>query len=71
MAIRGNSDSLDRQGKYHGDAPMVCVFVLDKEGNKKIVYGPKEPFNSSGNVGPQARFMGSFNPCIETEVIPA
>lgn len=71
MAIRGNSDSLDRQGKYHGDAPMVCAFVLDKEGNKRIVYGPKEPFNAKGNVGPQARFMGSFNPCIETKVIPA
>jgi len=71
MSIRGNSESLNRRGEYHGDAPMVCAFVLDKDGNKRIVYGPKEPFGATGNVGPEERSMGSFNPCIETKVIPA
>lgn len=71
MFIQGHDGSYRRSGKYHGDAPMVCAFVLDKEGNKRIVYGPKEPFNSRGDVGPEKRFMDSFNPCIETKVIPA
>ena len=43
----------------------------DKEGNKRIVYGPQEPFDSSGDVGGEERYMGSFNPCIETKVVPA
>lgn len=70
MFIQGHDGSYTRNGKYHGDAPMVCAFVLDKEGNKRIVYGPKEPFNSSGDVGGETRYMGSFNPCIETKVVP-
>lgn len=71
MFIQGHDGSYLRSGKYHGDAPMVCAFVLDKKGNKRIVYEPKEPFESIGDVGPKIRFMGSFNPCIETKVIPA
>ncbi len=71
MFIQGHEGSYVRNGKYHGDAPMVCAFVLDKEGSKRIVYGPKEPFDSRGDVGPGKRFMDSFNPCIETKVIPS
>ena len=80
MFIQGHKGSYTRSGNYHGAAPMVCAYVLDKEGNKRIVYGPKEPFNSGanvssnnprGDVGPKKRFMDSFNPCIETKVVPA
>lgn len=71
MAIRGNSDSMKRDGKFHGDAPMVCAFVIGKNREKRIVYGPQEPFQAQGDVGPKARFMGSFNPCIEKKVVPA
>jgi len=70
MFIQGHEESYRRNGKFHGDAPMVCAFVLDKEGNKRIVYGPEEPFDSSGDVGGGTRYMGSFNPCIETKVVP-
>lgn len=77
MRIKGNDKSLKREGKFHGDAPMVCAFVIDKEGNKRIVYGPQEPFtpeknsNRPNDVGPEYRFLGSFNPCIEKKVVPA
>ena len=45
---------------------MVCAYVEDEDGSKRIVYGPKEPFGrGSGDVKPGvSKPMGSFNPCI-------
>ena len=73
MTIQGTDGTLLRPrnsqrpgGGYHGEAPMVCAYVEDEDGSKRIVYGPKEPFGrGSGDVKPGvSKPMGSFNPCI-------
>ena len=73
MTIQVTDGTLLRQrnsqrpgGGYHGEAPMVCAYVEDEDGSKRIVYGPKEPFGrGSGDVKPGvSKPMGSFNPCI-------
>jgi hypothetical protein len=73
MTIQGTDGTLLRPrtsgrpgGGYHGEAPMVCAYVEDDDGSKRIVYGPQEPFGrGSGDVKPGvSKPMGSFNPCI-------
>lgn len=66
MNIQGTDGTLLRQssGGYHGEAPMVCAYVEDEDGSKRIVYSPQEPFKGSGDVSPNvSKPMGSFNPC--------
>ena len=48
----------------HGEAPLVCAAIVEKNGDKRIVYGPGEPFKSSGgHTEPILTKLGSFNPC--------
>ena len=73
MTIQGTPNTLKRPKTkgLHGDAPMVWAFVDDKDtGEKRTVYGPKEPFGvKAGDVSPFLRKgMGSFNPCIEITI---
>jgi hypothetical protein len=72
MTIQGTQGSLVRPESkgFHADAPMVCAYIEETKGGneveRKIVYGPKEPFNRKGSrdVGPGvSQGMGSFNPC--------
>ena len=64
LTIQGKKGTLTR-ALYHGDAPMVCVYTVDKYGkllNK--IYGPKEPFGKiKGDVGGNRRKLVKFNPC--------
>jgi len=57
-------------GTLHGDAPMVWAYVQDaKTGEKRTVYGPKEPFGGLGDVSTdKVSSIGSFNPCIEVTI---
>ena len=71
MTIQGTQGSLVRPESkgFHADAPMVCAYIeenIEGKVERKIVYGPKEPFNrkNSRDVGPGvSQGMGSFNPC--------
>jgi hypothetical protein len=73
MRIEGTRGSLRRPKSdgYHADAPMVCAYVEDTDGSKRIVYGPKEPFGKSArDVGQGvSKPMGSFNPCITVKEV--
>lgn len=72
MRIQGTPNTLLRPSTkgYHGDAPMVCAYVEEDNGDKRIVYGPKEPFGGSGDVGPgKSQSLGSFNPCITIDKV--
>ena len=75
MRIQGTPNTLlrpDRPGNpgggYHGEAPMVCAYIIEERGGeieKRIVYEPNEPFNTQGDVPPKdAKSIGSFDPCV-------
>ena len=71
LTIEGKQGSLTRSDKgqkkgYHGDAPMICAYTVDRNGNlEKIIYGPKEPYGKiEGDVSGKERNLGkAFNPC--------
>ena len=73
MEIEGTRGTLRRPKSdgYHAEAPMVCAYVEDADGSKRIVYGPKEPFGKSArDVGQGVpKPMGSFNPCITVKEV--
>jgi hypothetical protein len=75
MRIQGTPNTLLRPnrpgyqgGGYHGEAPMVCAYIIEERGGeieKRIVYEPNEPFNTQGDVPPKdAKSIGSFDPCV-------
>jgi len=76
MSIKGTPNSALRPkgktpgGTVHGDAPMVWAYVKNNiTGEKRTVYGPKEPFSGKGDVSPDTKLpIGDFNPCIEVKV---
>jgi len=74
MKIRGTNGSATRNGdKVHGEAPMVCAYIIEEGGKTKRVYGPQEPFGSgrqSLNVPVTKKAsIGSFDPCVPIAVI--
>ena len=68
MKIRGTNGSATRNGgKVHGEAPMVCAYIIEGERTKRV-YGPQEPFGSgeaSLNIPvDKTASIGSFDPCV-------
>lgn len=69
LTIQGKKGTLVRD-LYHGDAPMVCAYTVDENGNLlSKIYGPKEPFGKSrGDVDGGVRRLVKFNPCTKKSV---
>ena len=64
LTMKGTPNTT-KTGKYHGEAPMVCVYTQKEGEERKIIYGPLKPFADedtfiSGNV---PKTLGIFNPC--------
>ena len=51
--------------KYHGEAPMVCVYTQKEGEERKIIYGPLKPFADEDDFisGNTPKTLGIFNPC--------
>ena len=61
LVMTPNSKSALRDGKAHGDAPMVAAYKINN-GKVTVFYGPKEPYEGKGDVNTAVQ-IGSFTPC--------
>ena len=68
ITMKGTPDTLTRNGKYHGDAPMVAAFTETRD-KIRTVYKSNEPYKSSGSgktndvSGADFQTIARFNPC--------
>ena len=63
ISISGHEGSLTKNG-YHSEVPTVWAFVVEDDGTKRTVYGPKAPLVKMGRSGKKKNLV-RFNPCIE------
>lgn len=64
ISISGHKGSLTKIGSYHSEVPTVWAFVVEDDGTKRTVYGPKAPLVNMGRSGKKEP-LATFNPCIE------
>jgi len=66
LTMKPNSKSALRDGKAHGDAPMVAAYKESGDGKITSFYGPKEPYEEGGDVTGTVS-IGSFAPCKQNQ----
>ena len=64
LTMKGTPNTT-KTGKYHGEAPMVCVYTQKEGEERKIIYGPLKPFADEDSYipGNTPKTLGIFNPC--------
>ena len=67
LGMQGTPDTLLRNGRYHGDAPMVFIYIANEDGKyERTIYKAREPFVKKGSatdVEGTYKQLVTFDPC--------
>ena len=69
LGMEGTPNTLLRRGKYHGDAPMVFIYIANTDGQyERTIYPANEPFakaktSRENDVAGTYKPLVTFDPC--------